>query len=980
MTLKSNPFWQAQTFTTLDIETTGLDPQNCEIIEIGAVRYREGIASEEFSVLIKPLAEVPTFIKQLTGIKESELEKGVDIKTALNELLNFIQNDLMICHNSGFDLTFIQNKLTLHMLTSLSNPSFDTLEISRVYLPFLRNHKLGTIADALLVKPPKKYHRALNDALITGEVFIRLTDFILENIPFELNTTLLDLAEYAEKRSDLENYFKQIVEYQRKYALIDRKVDEFHKLYQSSLAQSLGFTQSHNLIRTDNWQQDREEGFFEDPVSPESESGQDSIPQNEEECIVDLSFDNEGYFARKFPEYEYRDGQVEMAKAVSQALKNEEFLIIEAGTGIGKTLAYLVTALHFAWKRKKKVFISTNTKNLQEQLFFKDLPIIKNCIPVPFQAVILKGRENYLCYRKWNDIRMGYRKLLTPVEAATLLNLIVWQRYTRSGDISENSSFFRESETDVRKQFSFIWKKIASERYFCSGRKCPDYNNCYYMGIRQKAEKSSLIVTNHSLLLTDLSYDRFNNDEQNYLIIDEAHNLPEMASSYLGISLSYTDLTSFFQQLANINVRRNLQTGILPNLKAAIQKSAIEPDKKTIMHTDIDYLVLSLEDPKQYGADFFRTIGEKVTKQGSFGKLRIKTKDDQLTVGIDELINFLTGLQGRLFNLSQFLLQINKNKIADYDDYQEKLAGALEKARDLIEALKILKEPDFDNFALWLSNFSTSEPSFPNGVVNYAPLEVSSYLQKILYNRMNSLIFTSATLALRFNEEKTIREYIISSPFDYHKQSLVLAAGYLPIPSDEYFTPQSIELLKMTIYCAKVGSMVLFTSYKDLNTVYDRINDDLYKKDILLLAQGRGYSRTVALNEFRDHGKAVLLGTSSFWEGVDVPGESLSLLILYKLPFQVPSEPIVEAFYEKLRREGKDPFMYSTLPNAMLRFRQGFGRLIRNKKDRGVVLIVDSRVINKFYGSYFREIIPTRIYNAETPVEICDLVAGWFNK
>jgi ATP-dependent DNA helicase DinG len=339
------------------------------------------------------------------------------------------------------------------------------------------------------------------------------------------------------------------------------------------------------------------------------------------------------------------------------------------------------------------------------------------------------------------------------------------------------------------------------------------------------------------------------------------------------------------------------------------------------------------------------------------------------------------------------LQQISKDQIADYDEHQERLSGALEKARDLIEALKVLREPDFENFALWLSSFAVTEPNFPAGIINYAPLDVSIYLQKILYSRMNSLIFTSATLALRnnfkffsmrmglpFGEDKIIREYIIPSPFDFHKQTLVLAAGYLPVPSDDYFTPQSIELLKMTIDSARVGAMVLFTSYKDLNTVYEQISDEMYQKDILLLAQGRGYSRTVALNEFRDHGSAVLLGTSSFWEGVDVPGESLSLLILYKLPFQVPSEPVIEAYYEKLRREGKDPFMHSTLPNAMLKFRQGFGRLIRNKKDRGVVLIVDSRVINKYYGSYFREIIPTKIYSAETPVEICDLVAGWFNQ
>ncbi len=1007
MSSKNSSFWKSQSFVSLDIETTGLDPNNSEIIEIGAVRFQDGVRKDEYNVLIKPVNKVPALIKQLTGIRESDLENGINIKKALTDLLTYLKDDLVICHNSRFDISFIRNQLTLHMLPTLDNPVYDTLELSRIFLPFINNHKLITVADGLQIKPEKKYHRALNDALITGEVFIRLTDFVLDYIPFVINTSLLELVEYAEHKGDLESYLRKIVDYQRRYVLVTNESTDYHRLFQSPLASSLGFDQSHNLIRSDDWLQEKETNradlFESDPsdVSPSSD-----LPEAVEtsESIITRSFGEDGYFAGSFPEYEYRDGQIAMAEAIDHALNNDEFLIVEAGTGIGKTLAYLVTALHFAYKRSQKVFVSTNTKNLQEQLFFKDLPIIKKCLPIPFQAVILKGRENYLCLRKWNEIRIAFRKQLNPYEAASFINLIVWQRYTRSGDISENTSFSRESSVDGRRHYSSIWKKIAAERYFCSGRKCSDYNRCYYMTIRQKAERSSLIVTNHSLLLTDLNFDRFSNNDNNYLIVDEAHNLPEMASAYLGLSLSYTDITNFFHQLSHINIRRNLQAGFLPGLKADLQRSAVESHQKRSLTADIDYLILSLDDKKNTFRELFKDIGNRVKEKGSFGKLRLKTHDETLVETIDELISYLTGLHGRLFNLSQALLQINKDKINDYDEHQDKLSGSLEKAKDLIEAFKVFRDPDFENFALWLSSFSNDEENYPSGILNYAPLDVSSYLQTNLYSRINSLIFTSATLALRDSfkffrmriglftgsphsknddnvmEDKVIKEIIIQSPFDFDKQTLVLAASYLPIPSDKYFTPQSIELLKIAIESAGVGAMVLFTSYKDLNMVYDNVSDDFYNKSILLLAQGKGYSRTVTLNEFRQDGRAVLLGTSSFWEGVDVPGESLSLLVLYKLPFQVPSEPIIEAYYEKLRREGKDPFMYSTLPNAMLRFRQGFGRLIRNKKDRGVVLVVDSRVINKHYGKYFREIIPTKIYQAATPAEISDLIASWFNK
>ena len=997
--MKFKDFWKSKTFVSLDIETTGLDPQRHEIIEIGAVRFREGIEIDRFNVLIKPTTEVPTFIKQLTGIRESDLEEGLSIKQALVDLLEFVQKDFLVCHNSSFDIGFIQNQLTMHLLPSLSNAVYDTLDLSRIYFPFLNNHKLATLARALQIEDSKQYHRALNDALITGNIFFRMTEFVLGQVTFEINNSLLELAEYAEERSDLEQYLRQIVSYQRRFALIDSKKDDYQRLYESPLASSLGFFRSHNLIRTENWFQnngldvteDNEEQLFTSTQEPRSEIEASMEGPDKEDSIVNMSFGSNGFLATKFPEYEFRAGQVEMASSIDKVLRNDSFLIVEAGTGIGKTLAYLIPALHFAYRNGKKVFVSTNTKNLQEQLFFKDLSVIKECIPIPFQAVILKGRENYLCYRKWNDIRQNIPKHLTQNEAAIFLNLLVWQKYSRSGDISENSSFYRESDTDSRRHYSSLWRKLSSERYFCSGRKCPDHSRCYYMTIRQKAERSSLVVTNHSLLLTDLNYDRFSEEDNNYLIVDEAHNLPEMASSYLGISISYTDLNSFFQQLAHINIRRKLQTGILPALKADIQKSVIDNSKKNMMQHDIDHIIFALDEKKQSISDFFRLIAERVKNTGSFGKLRIKKYDQDLSTGIDEQISFLTILQSKLFSLSQHLQQLSKQQINDYDVHQDKLTGALEKIKDLIEALKVLREPDLDNFALWLSSFASVEPNVPSGVINYAPLEVAGYLKKILYSRMNSLVFTSATLALRgsfkyftlrmgldLEEEKDISELIIHSPFNFDKQTLVLAAGYLPVPSDEYFIPQSIELLKTTIYSAGVGSMVLFTSYRDLNRVYDQISEEFYKKEILLLAQGRGQSRTVTLNEFKADGRAVLLGTSSFWEGVDVPGESLSLLILYKLPFQVPTEPIVEAYYEKLRREGKDPFMHSTLPNAMLRFRQGFGRLIRNKKDRGIILIADSRVINKYYGAYFREIIPTKIYNATTLVEISDLVSSWF--
>jgi ATP-dependent DNA helicase DinG len=315
-----------------------------------------------------------------------------------------------------------------------------------------------------------------------------------------------------------------------------------------------------------------------------------------------------------------------------------------------------------------------------------------------------------------------------------------------------------------------------------------------------------------------------------------------------------------------------------------------------------------------------------------------------------------------------------------------------------VRQLDSLIEPDFEKYAFWFSCLDVQLENYPSGIYNYAPIMVNDVLPNILYNRVKSMIFTSATLSLRnsfkffvsnmgldklgtntsdveVKTNKVVSEKVVPSPFDYDKQTLVINTSFLPDTSDPFFFPQSKELIKTIVETNKVGSLVLFTSYKDLKAMYDGLEQSCYENDILLLGQGMSGGRTAMLNQFIEDGKAVLLGTSSFWEGVDVQGESLSLLILYKLPFQVPTEPIVEAYTEKLEKEGKRAFMFYSLPNALLKMRQGIGRLIRSKTDKGVILILDNRISTKEYGKYFKEIIPTRIMSATNPIETVDAVA-----
>jgi len=503
----------------------GFDFTDNEIIEIGAVRFIEGEKKEEFSLFIKPRGKVPTFIKQLTHITDEQLASGDSLKNGLNKLITFLEDDIVVCHNKQFDLGFINRKLELNDLPRLKNKEIDTLDLSRIYLPFTTNHKLETLANYFQVGLDKA-HRAIYDAEATGMILLKIIDFIDNNIPLQLNFKLLEISQYAEY--DVSFFLEKVVAHQKKYALLSKKSADF-KFH------------SRNHI-------------YHKPARPRDYN-------------VEEIFEEQGVFAGKFENYEIRNGQIQMAHAVTSAFRDLEYLLVEAGTGVGKSLAYLLPAIRHSIAENTKVIISTNTKNLQEQLFYKDLPAVRDHLDLPFSVTLLKGRRNYLCQSKWQEALFDVPGTFSQIEAVGLMNLLIWQHFTKTGDISENSSF------NSRKD-NLIWKKLMADRHFCHGKRCQFYTSCYLMDIRKKAENSNLVIINHHLLLADMNSDNSALGSYEYLIIDEAHNLPHLAPSELGLSLSYADFNNFFQQL--FAIRNKYQSGILPAMKADVKKSKIE--------------------------------------------------------------------------------------------------------------------------------------------------------------------------------------------------------------------------------------------------------------------------------------------------------------------------------------------------------------------------------------------------------------------
>jgi len=932
-------------FVAVDIETTGLDKTRDEIIEIAAVRFSGGEVVDRFISFVKPRKKIPRFIELLTNIKQEDLDNAPGIDLVLPKFFSFVKDSVVVGHNIRFDVDFIDEFNIRRGGLHMNNKLWDTADISRVYLPFTNDHKLSTITKHFRISLVDA-HRANADATACGIALVELTKHITAHYSLILNAKILDLSKQA-KNDNLYNYLYRVIEYQRRYALTSGKITP--------------------------------------PENPLINVIEHDVPSVKQYDVKGM-FGEGGQFAEKFPNYEYREGQLEMANHIISAFKGEHHLAVEAGTGVGKSFAYLVPAIDFTYQNKAKVVISTNTKNLQEQLFYKDIPNLSKIQPVPFKACLVKGRENYICERRWNELLAEQQHGFSPYEASALLYLIIWKHLTNTGDVSENSSFDRS-------RFSIVWRKVCSDRYLCSNRKCPSFKTCYVMTLRKHIETASIVVANHSLLLADIKAENTTMGEYSYLIIDEAHNLMASAARHLGFELNYSDIINLLNQLGSAHKRKH--TGFLKQFESVVLKSMLTQgikDQTSLLVKNIEEKIDALRKPV---TDLF-SHAEKVCQQAdSYGKLRIKDKAD-----FSDLFEHITGLAEDwkaiikdIAALTNVLSSINSKQLMDYETLSETLSSFYMRMSETEEIIINLLNPDLAEYALWIETNIKPDKNIPSSSLCYAPIEVGGHLANLLYNRIPSIIFTSATLALRgsfkyfFGQsglnlvtDKQVAEEIVQSPFDYHKQSKLLISSFLPEPKDMFFTNQALSCLDQIVSATRTGTMVLFTSYKDLNQVFDQLSDTLYYQKRSLFAQGKSGGRSSMLNEFKQSKDGVLLGTSSFWEGVDIQGESLSLLILYKLPFMVPSEPIVEAFIDKLEREDKDSFMHYMLPNALLRLRQGFGRLIRSKSDNGIVLIMDSRVTSKRYGEYFKQVLPCDSYEIRDEHQLISEISSFFNR
>ena len=903
-----------QVYVSLDLETTGLDSERDTILEIGAVRFRGDEVLDTFETFVNPGRAIPDHIQRLTGIHPRQVERAPAFPVVSNEFAEFVGPHPVVGHNVQFDLRFLSS----HGLP-LANPVYDTMDLSTVFLPRSRRYSLKHLADHFGVE--LRNHRALDDAIGSMELFVRL----------------LRLA--GEQDGGLLAYMS---------ALANRSNWQLHPALsglaamQSTSPASVGPTGLNMELLAHR---------VESPEKRRTAEGLDHLGPEQ----IHGMLGPEGPFAAAFTGFEHRPEQEEMLDIVSNAIFNQQHLVVEGGTGVGKSLAYLLPAALFAVSQGQRVVVSTNTINLQEQLITKDIPALKEVLeqsglldPDSLKVALLKGKANYLCLRRWQQLARS--EPLTVDDAKLLSKTAMWLQDTATGDRGEINLNGREAST---------WTHVsAGEKGFCMDMR--DGSPCFLRAARQRAEQAHIIVVNHALLMSDMVFEGLI-PEYGTVIIDEAHHLEDAATNQFGFELPQGEFERIWDPAGRLSqgVRQaladqGLESGIVDTGQSVT--SALDAEAPRLreswgqMFEAIEALHASQRKGRNQGDQNLILITPEVRNSPTWAQLHLvwenlHTRMGQAGIALRNMRSFLDG--NRLpAALDQPALVMEAASLADgLEDLSNRLASVLDEAsEDAIHWVNV-------------------NPSQGTISVHSAPLDVSPVLAEKLFAEKDCVILTSATLTAggsfdflkrRVGLEEDAAELLVGSPFDYERAAQALIPDDMPPPNANHYVAATADVLAQLGQKLQGRTMALFTSHSSLRAVAQRLRPLLEPHGIPVLAQGVDGSAPYLMAAFSEEPGSVLLGTASFWEGVDMPSGLLKALVITRLPFQVPSDPIVQ------RRSGlyQDPFNEYSIPNAILRFRQGLGRLIRNKHDRGTIVVLDSRISSHGYGHAFRDSMP----------------------
>ncbi|MBA9085311.1 ATP-dependent DNA helicase DinG [Fontibacillus solani] len=925
-------------FAVLDFETTG-NQSSDKIIQAGlAIIDHDLTVSQVYRSFVKPGIPIPPFITGLTGITEDDVKDAPELDEVMMEMVPLLEDVVLVGHNVAFDFNFLQSALDQTGYLPFTGRILDTMDFLKILFPSLTTYQLGLVANEFNVQHDRP-HQADSDALATALIFLKCLEEI-DSLPLLALQRLSDL--FAGEDSDLGWFFDAVL----------------HERERESQQSQEGFTYYRQFaLQVDDWM--------------------DITPAREhmlENPLKDISFEQfmeqvKERLKEKLPEYEEREAQNIMLGEVTHAFEEDKHLLIEAGTGTGKSLGYLLPAIYHSVKQEEKVMVSTHTINLQEQLRERDIPMLTEVVPFPFRAAIFKGRQHYLCLRKFEH-KINRRDFTTPKdEVMTAAQMIVWLAQTETGD---------DEELNMGNRGGDFWETVASESDSCLGRNCPWFRKCFYHKAKHEAGVADVVITNHSKLFTDIqaghqllpAYDR--------LVIDEAHHLEDVAGKHLGLHMKYFTVVHTLTRLF-----KDSKNGQLPSLRAMLQHSLHKKAGEWIRI--IDDIYSSLLDTKEswdkLSELLFTLMPERSdAAPGDPGQFVYRLLPQKKPKNWDELTALENGIHISLGDvLRKGERMINEIREEENDFGAESLltdiSGLFKDLGNERDSLRFFMKLESEDNVYWLEgNGNYRSKSLQIFAV---PIDVSAQLKDYFFDKKKSVVMTSATLSVDKSFQYMIEQLGLSeaaaqdrlmtsmlpSPFNYREQALLVIPRDFPSVKgsvgDQHFVSTLVQSLADTAIATKGRMLVLFTSYRMLRQVYDPLKERLLVEGITVIGQGMDSgSRSKLTRRFQGQNASVLLGTSSFWEGVDIPGEALTSLAIVRLPFQPPNHPLVEAKSERLQREKKNPFMKLSVPQAVIRFKQGFGRLVRSSQDRGIVVVYDTRILESYYGKYFLYSLP----------------------
>ncbi|MBY3618181.1 ATP-dependent DNA helicase DinG [Acinetobacter sp. CUI P1] len=925
-------------FAVLDFETTGTQSVG-EIIQVGlAIIEEDRSISRVYGSYVKPGTPIPPFITGLTGITDDDVKDAPELDEMMMELVPLLDDVVLVGHNVAFDFHFLQNALDRCGYLPFQGRILDTIDFLKICFPSLTSYQLGSVSAHFGVTHDRP-HQADSDALATALVLLKCLEELYD-LPLLTIQRLCEL--FTEEDSDLGWYFDGLLREREAETLQPEGDLTFYR----QLALAVGDWNELAPPRDEHAENPLQNLSFTDYMDEVTKRLKDTLPQ-----------------------YESREAQDIMINEVMTALAEDKHLLIEAGTGTGKSLGYLLPAIYQSVRSNEKVMVSTHTINLQDQLRERDIPLLTQVVPFPFKAAIFKGRGHYLCLRKFEH-KINKKDFISPREdALTAAQMIVWLTQSESGD---------DEELNLSGRGGDFWETVASDTDSCLGRSCPWFRKCYYHRAKHEAGIADVVITNHSKLFADVKAGHQLLPAYEHLVIDEAHHLEDVAGKHLGMHMKHFTVAHTLSRLY-----KDSRNGQLPTLRQMLQSSGSEEASEWSGVIDRIYPdLLTVKETWDLLSDkLFSLLPERSdAAAGEAGQLVMRLLPTRKPKDWDELVALENTMN---LTLSEIIRKGDKmlNEMRDQegqsssDSLVTDISGLFKDLASIREQVRFFMGLNDENVVYWLeANGNYRSKSLQLYAV---PVDVSTQLKELFFDKKKSIVLTSATLSvdksfqfmidnLGLNEaaeEGRLMTSLLPSPFKYREQALLVIPRDFPSVKgsvgDARFVDTLVQSLAEAAITTRGRMLVLFTSYKMLRQVYDPLKEALASQEITVLGQGvEGGSRSKLIRRFQDSAASVLLGTSSFWEGVDIPGEALTCLAIVRLPFQPPNHPLAEAKSELLQAQKKNPFMKLSVPQAVIRFKQGFGRLVRTAQDRGIVIVYDTRVIESHYGKYFLYSLP----------------------